>query len=295
MFSEYRSRLIRAILIMFSLMQAACTEIGLRAVSVPSQLFGDMRVDVDLRYGEKSHQLLDLYRPASTSNETGRLADKRLIVFIYGGNWTSGSKAGYYFVADALTSAGYTVAIPDYVKYPQGVFPEFVSDIALAVDWLAGTGGPFEHTEQLILMGHSAGAHTAALLVTDPRYLDAYQFPQQRITAFIGLSGPYAYLPENQKYRDIFGDLADYHQMQPLNFVSGSEPSMLLLHGEDDTTVLPLHTKKFADKAQSQGVAVGSHLYSGRGHASLVLALSRLQEPDNSVREAIVNFLQQLD
>jgi acetyl esterase/lipase len=277
---------------MLSTLLSACTEIGLRAVSVPSYLFADMQVETDLHYGNKPHQRLDLYRPAAAAIDSDVAGSKRLVVFIYGGDWSSGSKDGYYFVADALTAAGYTVAIPDYAKYPQAVFPDFVGDIGLAVSWLAGAGGQFEHADEIILMGHSAGAHTAALLITDPRYLGAHQFPLQRIDAFIGLAGPYAYLPQTERYRKIFGNLDDFQQMQPLHFLSGNEPPMLLLHGEDDSTVLPLHTRRFAEKANSLGLDATSHFYPGRGHASLVLALSRLQQNDNNVRQDILAFLQ---
>ena len=280
---------LRAGFIIMSGFLAACTDIGLRAVSAPSELLADMLVESDIPYGDRPHQRLDLYFPAAAADEP---PPQRLAIFVYGGDWTSGNKDGYAFVADALTAAGYTVAIPDYAKYPEVNFPEFVADVALAVSWLAGNGGRFEHVDEIILMGHSAGAHTGALLITDPRFLGAHQFPLQRIDAFVGLAGPYAYLPQNQKYRDIFGNLDDYHQMQPLHFLSGNEPPMLLLHGEDDSTVLPLHTEKFADKATSLGVDASVRLYPGRGHASLVLALSRLQSENNAVREDILCFLQ---
>ncbi|KAA1188895.1 alpha/beta hydrolase [Pseudohalioglobus sediminis] len=286
--SAFHSALRAGVILMTGFL-AACTDLGLRAVSAPSELLGDMRVESDIPYGNKAHQGLDLYFPAAAAGAT---APQRLVIFVYGGDWTSGNKDGYAFVADALTAAGYTVAIPDYAKYPDVTFPDFVADVALAVSWLAGNGGRFEHVDEIVLMGHSAGAHTGALLVTDPRFLGAHQFPLQRIDAFVGLAGPYAYLPQNQKYRDIFGNLEDYQQMQPLHFLSGSEPPMLLLHGEDDSTVLPLHTQKFADKATALGVDVSVHIYPGRGHANLVLALSRLQSENNAVREDILSFLE---
>jgi acetyl esterase/lipase len=280
--------MLRTGIIMLSSLLSACTEVGLRAINVPSYLLSDMVVETDLRYGDKAHQKLDLYRPGSGVEDR-----RELIIFVYGGDWTSGTKEGYYFVADALSAAGYRVAIVDYVKYPQATFPAFVADIALAVNWLAGTGARFEHIERIILMGHSAGAHMAALLISDPRYLGAHHFPIQRIDAFIGLAGPYAYLPENQRYRDIFGNLDDFSEMQPLHFLSGNEPPMLLLHGADDSTVLPLHTRKFHHKARSTGVAATQHIYPGRGHAGLVLALSRMYRRNNEVRGTILDFLQQ--
>ena len=223
------SFLCRIGVIMLSSLLGACTNLALKAINTPSYVSADIEVEKDLVYGRQEHQKLDLYFPPESGNR-----NRQLVIFVYGGDWTSGSRENYFFVADALTSAGYTVAIPDYIKYPEGVFPAFVQDIALAVDWLATNIGRFADVDTLILMGHSAGAHIAALLVTDRRYLAAHELPEDTIEAFVGLAGPYAYLPQEEKYRDIFGRLEDYRGMQPLHFVSGGEPPMLLLHGSQD-------------------------------------------------------------
>lgn len=271
---------------MLSLLLSACTDLGLKAINTPSYFSADLEVEKDLEYGSERHQRLDLYLPTDSAKR-----NKKLVIFVYGGDWRSGSRESYFFVADALTSAGFIVAIPDYIKYPEGVFPAFVQDIAQAVDWLAGHIDQFADIDDFILMGHSAGAHTGALLVTDHRYLAAHGLPVTTIDAFVGLAGPYAYLPQEQKYRDVFGNLDDYRRMQPLHFVTGSEPPMLLLHGGEDTTVLPVHTRKFAEKVNGLGGRAVTHYYPERGHASMVLALSRVSDQSNGIRTAVLDFL----
>ena len=274
--------------VMLSMLLSACTNLALKAINTPSYLSADIRVEKGLAYGDQSHQKLDLFLPPESVNR-----NRQLVIFVYGGDWTSGSRENYFFVADALTSAGYTVAIPDYIKYPEGVFPAFVQDIALAVDWLATNIGRFADVDRLILMGHSAGAHIAALLVTDRRYLAAHELPEDTIDAFVGVAGPYAYLPQQEKYRDIFGRLEDYRGMQPLHFVSGGEPPMLLLHGSQDKTVLPVHTRKFAEKVNALGGSAATRFYPQYKHAGMVLALSRISGRNNEIRSAILEFLQQ--
>ena len=272
---------------MFSSLLGACTNVALKAINTPSYLSADIEVEKDLVYGSQSHQKLDLYLPPESVSRNGKL-----VIFVYGGDWTSGARESYFFVADALTSEGYTVAIPDYIKYPNGVFPAFVQDIALAIDWLSSNIERFGEIDTLILMGHSAGAHTAALLVTDHRYLAAHKLPAGTIDAFVGMAGPYAYLPQEEKYRDIFGNLEDYSGMQPLHFVSGSEPPMLLLHGSQDKTVLPIHTRKFAEKVNALGGSAATRFYPQRSHAGMVLALSRISGQNNEIRSHILEFLQ---
>ena len=280
--------IIRMPIILLCLFLCACTDAALKAINTPSYFSAELELESNLSYGEEAHQKLDLYLPPQ-----GVGTRDQLILFIYGGDWTSGSKENYYFVADALTSAGYVVAIPDYIKYPEGTFPAFVEDVAQSVHWLSRHIEQFADVDELILMGHSAGAHTGALLVTDPRYLAAHQLPAETIHAFVGLAGPYAYLPEDKKYRDIFGNLDDYSEMQPLHFVTGSEPPMLLLHGSRDTTVLPIHTRKFAEKVNARGGSASTRFYPKREHADMVLALSRFSDESNDVRTQILDFLQQ--
>jgi len=47
------------------------------------------------------------------------------VVYFYGGSWREGSKIDYRFVAQALTSRGFIVVLPDYRLYPQMIFPAF--------------------------------------------------------------------------------------------------------------------------------------------------------------------------
>jgi len=271
---------------MLSTLISACTQVGLAAINTPSQLFSEQQVERDIAYGTAPHQTLDFYHPAEP-NEDGKL-----VVFVYGGAWTSGKKEEYYFVADSLTSAGYSVAVVDYIKYPEGVFPAFVEDVALSIAWLLGERKATIDFDELVLVGHSAGAHTGALLITDPKYLGAHSVQVSAISAFVGLSGPYGFQPKEKKYRDIFANLDDFKKMQPLNFVNGSEPPMLLIHGEDDTTVLPVNTRKFADKVNEMGGAATVQMYPGKSHVWPVLALSRAIDRDEILRSKILSYLQ---
>jgi acetyl esterase/lipase len=281
------NRLFYGSILMLTAFLSACTEIGFKALNTPSYLLSEQRATTDLAYGDLAHQKLDIYLPARAVD-----ARKQLVIFVYGGGWTSGSKANYYFMADALTSLGYAVAIPDYIKYPQGRFPVFVEDVALAISWLSHNVGNYAEIDDFIIMGHSAGAHTGALLVTDPSYLAAHGYRARDIRAFVGLAGPYGFQPKDGKYRAIFANLEDYKQMQPLHFADGKEPPMLLLHGSKDSTVLPVNTRKFAEKVKAGGGTVDTNFYADTGHVDLVISLSRMFDADDTVRSDILDFLQ---
>ena len=89
-----------------------------------------------------------------------------MIVFIYGGAWSSGSKWLYTLVGARLRSMGYIVVMPDYAIYPQGFVTDMEQDVKIAVQWTHSHCQEFGGDPQRIyLMGHSAGAHLCALTV----------------------------------------------------------------------------------------------------------------------------------
>lgn len=278
------------LIVMLSTLVTACSNLALTALNTPSYLFSSHQVLKDISYGALEHQKLDLYIPDANAP-----TKRQMVVFIYGGSWTSGSKEHYYFVADALTSAGYAVAIPDYIKFPDAVFPAFVEDIALSAAWLDKNMENYFPVESLVLMGHSAGAHTGALLVTDTRYLEALGTPTDTVSGFIGLAGPYNFKPKEKKYRDIFNNMEDFSQMRPTHFVSGKEPPMLLLHGTKDTTVLPVNTTTFASLLEKHRASVDIKHYENLGHVNIALGLSRALDRDNVVERDILAFLKKLE
>jgi acetyl esterase/lipase len=140
-------------------------------------------------YGGLPSQVLDLYRAGD-----GHSAP--IVVFLYGGRWQKGARSDYGFVGKALAARGVTTLVVDYRYYPEVRFPTFVQDAALAVGWAranaAQIGGD---ADRVYLAGHSAGAHIAALIGTDARYLRAVDLQPSDLAGVIGIAGPYDFLP----------------------------------------------------------------------------------------------------
>ena len=151
--------------------------------------------------------------------------DGPVVVFLHGGGWVSGSKSQYRFVAEALTSRGYLVIVPAYRLYPATRFPGFVEDAALAIAWTRAHAEEFGgDARRIFVMGHSAGAHIGALLNYDERYLQAVGGDRSWLSGFIGLSGPYDFLPLTDPIlQQVFAPETQYPQSQPVNFVDGNE------------------------------------------------------------------------
>lgn len=227
----------------------------------------------DLAYGLGRRQKLDIYRPKDATS-----ADRRkVVIFFYGGGWRSGARRKYRFVGAALAERGYVAVVPDYRVYPEARFPTFVEDGAAAVAWvranIARYGGD---PDRLYLMGHSAGAHIAMLLALDGRYLCAAGVAPDTIKGIVGIAGPYAFDPRNYKNtRPIFATANPPGDARPVTFATRPGPTMLLLHGRGDLTVVPRHSAELAETYRAAGGKVTLKYYPAIGHYRIILAVAK--------------------
>jgi acetyl esterase/lipase len=249
---------------------AGCGRVAFMAANVPA-VFGAYRRHPNIAYGAGPLHRLDVYVP-----NTLAVKPAPLVVFWHGGRWSFGDKADYRFVGAALAELGYVTAVANYRHYPEVKMPGFMDDAARAVLWASAHGGEFgADANRLYLMGHSAGAHLAALVTLDPRYFAAIGKPAPRIAGVIGLSGPYDFLPLLEAdVQDMFGPPQNYPESQPINFVRSDAPPMLLVHGLKDDTVWPKNSRNLATALSARGVPVTLKLYPKLLHADTVAALS---------------------
>ena len=213
-------------------------------------------------FGEAERQQWDLYIPDEVKGVP--------VVFVYGGAWREGDRRDYEFVGHALSGLGHPVFIADYRLYPQVTYPTFVEDSADAIAWFednaeALLGDPLQ---RYVLMGHSSGAHTAALLATDTPFLRERGVRAQ-LAGLIGIAGPYDLPLDDPEVVDVFPG-ADAAEVQPVQRVSRQTPPVLLLHGLDDTRVVPRHSRRFAEALKEHDVAVTLKLYEGVNHTRII-------------------------
>ena len=269
--------MIKAFVSLVSLVCLGLTALGLSGCS-PLALFDALgprdkggRIALrDAAYGEDPRQRLDVFVPAVPEERAP------VLVFFYGGSWNSGSKDDYAFVAQAFAAQGFVTVLPDYRLYPQSRFPDFLEDGAAAIAWvrdnIAAHGGD---PSRILLAGHSAGAYNAAMLGLDSSYLRRAGVDPRVIRAVAGLSGPYDFLPFDQKTSiDVFGQAPDPKATQPVTFASAHSPPAFLATGDTDTVVRPRNTASLAERLRSARVPVQERVYEGLDHADTLLALS---------------------
>lgn len=133
---------------------------------------------LDLRYAKvegvpPAAHSLDLYVPPGAQGAP-------VLLFVHGGGWARGDMraAGRLPHPEFFCGRGFLYASLNYRLLPAGRHPANVQDVAAAIAWvhdhIAAFGGD---PERLHLMGHSAGAHLAALVATDHRHLAAHGKP----------------------------------------------------------------------------------------------------------------------
>jgi acetyl esterase/lipase len=277
----------RVLGLFYLLALTACVESALFAVNSLARTDNFVAIE-DIAYGEHSLNRLDIYLPGQGQ------ALHATVVFFYGGCWggcETKDKEYYLFVAQALTSHGYAVVIPDYRRYPGVRFDQIIDDARRSVEWVKAHGAEYgADSENIFLMGHSAGAHLAAMLTLNEDYLRSETY--QGIKGFIGLAGPYDFLPLTEAYqKEIFGPEEKYPASQPVNFVQGTEPPLLLLYGNNDETVKPINIKSLSYKVRDAAGCVETRLYDDLDHIDLLAALALPLQDSKPILSDIVAFL----
>jgi len=221
-----------------------CAALLATALSAPSgardlfpitQVAGAAR---EIAYGTDPLQRLDLY-PAR-----GASGPAPLIVFVHGGGWRQGDKRNATGAekVDHFTGRGFAFASVNYRLVPGARVEDQAQDVAEAIGYLVGHARELGiDASRIVLAGHSAGAHLAALVATDPQYLKRAGLGLDRLDGVVLLDGAAydvsAQLSDGPRimrrtYAQAFGDdVARQKALSPtLQAAAPNAPAFLILH-----------------------------------------------------------------
>jgi acetyl esterase/lipase len=242
----------------------------------------------DVSYGTYPRRKLDVYQPHNVA------APAPVIIFFYGGWWSTGNKEEYEFAAQAFTSRGFVVVIPNYRLIPSVKFPAFVEDGAAAIKWthdhIADYGGD---PNRMYLAGHSAGGHIALLLAYDEHYLHDVGLDRSVIKAVAPMSAPTDFKPVDTE-RFAFGMKYDQTEpdqsIEPIHFVSRDVPPTLIIQGLEDRTVNPDQASKLFARLSAAGAGAEYIGYPSLDHIGVVLSLWYPLRWRSSIADEIARF-----
>jgi arylformamidase len=139
---------------------------------------------LDIAYGDGPRETLDIF-PAAAANAP-------VLIFVHGGYWRSLSKDDFSFVAPSFVADGAMVVVPDYALCPAVTVEDIALQMVKAVAWTWGHAA--EHggnPHRIAVVGHSAGGHLAAMLLSCRWKQVGDDLPLQPLAGALAISGLY--------------------------------------------------------------------------------------------------------
>ncbi len=208
----------------------------------------EMKGAVEMAYGGDPLQRLDFWRP--------REAGSPLVVFVHGGGWKEGDKRGSVGVkALHYLDRGYGFASVNYRLVPAATVEQQAADVAASLAFLVKRADELGiDRSRIVLMGHSAGAHLAALVGTDMSYLQKAGLGTGALRGVIPVDGACYDVPNqittagammNGIYDEAFGtDKARQLSLSPIHHAAAANVSDFLI----------LHVRRMDGRTQSQAL-----------------------------------------
>ncbi|KQV49535.1 esterase [Pelomonas sp. Root1217] len=182
---------------------------------------------LDLRYGPDPKQTLDVFTPDPAF--AGGFAP--VLVVVHGGYWRSLDKSDYSFLAAGFTDEGALVVVPNYDLCPGVGIERIAMQLTSAVAWAwrhaAEHGGD---PSRIVLVGHSAGGHLAAMLSCCDWKRVGKDLPRRLVQGAMSVSGLHDLAPLRRVpflQADLRLDAAATRRLSPIHFPPPRSPQTL--------------------------------------------------------------------
>lgn len=222
-----------------------------------------MRLDVP--YGDGPNEKMDIFLPPRVASP--------MAMFIHGGYWRSLDKSDFSDKVSALTDAGAAVAVVNYSLCPGASVGAIVDEMRRAVIWLWRNAGNFGGNRYGIqLIGHSAGAHLAAMLLATHWQELASDLPRCPIQSAVAISGifdldPLLHIPVNQ---DLKLTAESARRLSPFYMRPVCRAPLTLVWGARESDEFKRQSRDFGERWRDLGIQVRTLEIPDRHHLSVV-------------------------
>lgn len=222
---------------------------------------------LDFVYGIHPRERIDLY---PTEDDFAPL-----VVFIHGGYWRSRSKDQFAYLAPTFTDRGVNFAAIGYPLAPEARLTDIVASCRKAIHWLLGypSGLRFDPT-RVHVIGHSAGAHLAAMMMATD--WPSHALPENPIRSVTCISGLYDLAPLRlvRDLRDLRIDAAEARDLSPVALRPPAGGRLIATVGGEETAEFRRHADELAKAWQRAGLKVATPAAQGLHHFNILDALT---------------------
>jgi len=204
-----------------------------------------------------------------------------VVLLLPGGSWQTADPTGLRPLAAWLARHGVPAVTATYRAAGDGVLmPDAIADIRCAAAYAGAAAGRPGRPRPVVLLGHSSGAHLAALAALAPGSPPATcRYPAPEVVGLVGLSGPYYVRGVADLLEPLVGaspaaDPAAWAAADPLRLAARPPTGLavLLVHGTADPVVPPGQSRLLADRLRASGVDVTLRMVRGADHDSIYTA-----------------------
>lgn len=238
--------------------------------------FSGLQVQRDLPYGAHQLQRCDVFAPLRANNCPA-------LIFWHGGGWTNGYRQYVHFMAQQVCALGMVLVAPSYRLAPEHKLPAIYQDALACFNFVRLQAGNWRaDPSRIVLSGHSAGGHLAALvslrgLRDQPQAIRAC-LP---ISAIMDLHHP-APAPgslEDRVYTMLLENSSHDALMSPLCWSADCQTPMQLSIGEHDSARVRLSNSRMQALLDAQNAPARLKELAGMSHFDTHTMLSDASHP----------------
>ena len=218
---------------------------------------GEPRVE---RYGPTEPETLDIFG-----------GGKKAFVFVHGGAWRRQTSREQAFLAGPVVAAGAAYVALNFAKLPAVTLPEMAAQVCRGIEWVQ------QHVaREVVLCGHSSGAHLAGFALTKTRL----------VKKALLISGVYDLLPVRLSARNEYMKLDERieHEYSPIRHVAAIRCPVTVAWGALEAKEFVRQSSEFAEK-------LGAPTLAGKGLNHLDV-LETMADPAAPLGRAALNMLQ---